>query len=272
MVDHTAVEHDSYDPHYFEPLYQIEERHFWFRSRNKVIGELVKQLVSEYDSNYAVLEVGCGTGYVLQELNAICQHGSVIGTDLFVEGLEYARRRSDALLVQSDLNQSPFGIRFDLIGLFDVIEHIPDDIAVLETLHNMLSDDQRSRLFITVPAHPTLWSYFDVASHHCRRYTVEELQGKLQDSGYEVEYISEYQMCIYPLVWLGRRLSAFFSQFSKDYDSSEKSDRLAKNELKILPLVNELLAIVLGFEAILIRKRLKLPVGTSLLAIARKSM
>jgi glycosyltransferase involved in cell wall biosynthesis len=63
-------------------------------------------------------------------------------------------------------------------------------------------------LLLTVPAHPMLWSYFDEASRHHRRYKPDELASKLVEAGYRIEYMSQYMAGIFPMVWVGRRLAA----------------------------------------------------------------
>src|SRR5205807_25061 len=103
-------------------------------------------------------------------------------------------------------HHAPFLDSFDMLGLFDVLEHLEDDCAVLKALRSLLSP--AGSLLITVPASRALWSYFDVSAHHCRRYDVAELREKLTASGYEVEFITPYMASIFPLVYAGRKLAA----------------------------------------------------------------
>jgi len=258
----------SYDPIYFAPLFAIEDRHFWFRARNRVISTLVKQITTDLASSYWVLEVGCGTGNVLRVLEQTCPGGVVVGMDLFTEGLQYARQRTSCLLVQGDMHMPPFGRRFDLIGLFDLLEHLPDDIQVLRDLYAMLAPG--GRLLLTVPAHPSLWSYFDGASHHCRRYELAELESKLIRTDYRIEYLTQYMASIFPLVWLKRRLVASTERcLANDVN---RTHELASGELRIMPVLNDLLVLLLAQEARMIARRRQLPIGTSLLAIARKDL
>jgi SAM-dependent methyltransferase len=252
----------TYDPSYFEPLSVIEDRHFWFRTRRKVISNLVKQIVSDMKPGYRVLEVGCGTGNVLRALQDVCSDGVVVGMDLFSEGLVYARKCASCHLVRGDIRALPFSKKFDLIGLFDVLEHLPDDLSVLVDLHSILEDD--GVLLLTVPAHPSLWSDFDRASHHCRRYGLDELKEKLTCNGYRVEYLTHYMASIYPLVWLERQL--------KDLIDARSANAQVSDELRIVPVVNDLLTSLLALEARLISRRKRIPFGTSLLVIARKSI
>src|SRR5712692_7658765 len=200
-----AVE-SSYDPSCFDALAEVEEKHFWFRARTQVISTLVRQVTADLSPGYRVLEVGCGTGNILRALQEVCPAGSVTGMDLHPEGLRYARRRSSCSLLQGDIHQPPFTSAFDVIGAFDVLEHLPDDARVLRDLEAMLKPG--GTLLVTVPAHPSLWSYFDEYSHHCRRYTRVGLQQKLEGAGYHIEYMTEYMTAILPILWLSRTLVA----------------------------------------------------------------
>jgi SAM-dependent methyltransferase len=255
---------ESYDPHYFLPLFEAEDRHFWFRARNQVIAEVVKQIIGGLTPGYKVLEVGCGTGNVLRVLEDTCAKGSVTGMDLFPEGLRYARQRTGCPLVVGDMMTPPFNDgRFGLIGLFDVLEHLSDDDKVLRHLAKMLAPG--GSLLLTVPAYPELWSDFDEAAHHCRRYRPAELEQRLVDAGYRVEYLTPYMVTMFPLVWASRKLGARAGERSQN-DLREAVSR----DLAVRPGLNTLLRWWLRGEVPLIRRRWQLPFGSSLLALARK--
>jgi SAM-dependent methyltransferase len=251
----------SYDPAFFDLISGIEDKHFWFRSRNSIISSLVRQITREMEPGYLVLEVGCGTGKVLNGLQEVCSDGVVIGMDLFFEGLKHARKRTSCHLVRGDVQSLPFAKKFNLIGLFDVLEHLPDDMKVLADIHSLLTED--GLLILTVPAHPSLWSNFDESSHHCRRYKLDELKNKLILNGYHVRYLTYYMASILPFVWLERRLKRLI-------DTRSANDQ-ASDELRIVPVVNELFTWLLTQEARLIIARKRIPFGTSLIAIARKT-
>jgi SAM-dependent methyltransferase len=255
----------SYDPRYFPLLYQVEDRHFWFRGRNLAIAAMVKRSLPDLPPGCRVLECGCGTGNVLQMLERLGDRVTVVGMDLFAEGLLYARQRTRAFLVQGDLHSPPFGVRFDLVGLFDVLEHMPDDHQVLRDLRALVADG--GRLLLTVPAHPQLWSYFDEASHHCRRYKRDELLEKLHEAGYEAECVTYLMASLLAAAWLGRRLAALLG--SRPAGQAARADQLAARELRTLPVVNAALELLLRMEAGLLAYRGSLPWGTSLLVTAR---
>ena len=251
----------GYDPEHYGSLALIEDRHFWFRARNQAIRAFAAQICVACTPGYRVLEVGCGTGNVLRNLEVVCQGGIVIGMDLYAQGFQFAKQRSRCPLVQADAAQPPFACQFHLIGMFDVIEHISDDAALLKDAHRLLAPG--GALLVTVPAHMSLWSYFDEASGHCRRYAREELQRRLTGAGFEVEYLSEYMCSVAPLVWLWRLIVG-------NRRGAGRSADIVKRELQVYPLVNALLSLLMSQEVRWLSARRHLPLGTSLIAIARR--
>lgn len=254
----------TYDDAFFERLVEIEDRHFWFRTRNRVIGAVVRDIVSSLPPGYRVLEAGCGTGNVLRELERVCNRaGALVGLDQSEEGLRFARQRCSCALLQGDLRCLPCDEPFDLVGMFDVLEHLPDDEQVLRDLRPAVAPG--GTLLITVPAHPTFWSYFDEASHHCRRYTCDELAGKLAGAGYEVEYITYYMAALFLPMWTSRRLKGL--RHNSDRSASQAR---AMADLNVVPGVNAVLGALLAWEAKAITWRWHIPIGTSVLAVARR--
>lgn len=252
-MDVTSAQ--TYDPHHFSALVAIEERHAWFRARNEMIGERVAEVIADLPDGFRVLEVGCGSGSVLQVLERVCSRGEVVGLDLYEEGLHFARSRTNCTLVRGDAYDPPFGQEFSVVGMFDVLEHLPDDSRVLKRMSEILLPE--GVLMLTVPADPALWSYFDEASHHARRYTLPELEQKLTSSGFHVEFISHFMMPLYPIMRLYRGIGRRRGADTVDRD------------LKIVPIFNEILYWTLRQEHRAIRQRKQLPLGTSIFAMAR---
>jgi SAM-dependent methyltransferase len=266
-MSETPCEADSggYDPQFFARIAAVEDRHFWFRARNRVIAAAVGSLVRILSPGYRVLEVGCGTGGVLRMLSEVCQTGEVIGCDLYPEAVEFARKKSGCCVHTDDImNPSKDMGRFDLVCFFDVLEHLPDESQTLKALRSFLKAD--GRLIVTVPAHSSLWSYFDVAACHCRRYEPEQLIQVLQENGFEIEYQTEFMSLLFPIIWTSRRMAGIGLPGSRATAANK-----AASELKVVPVLNDILKMVLAWEPSLIRRRMKLPIGSSLLAIASKS-
>ena len=260
-----SAEAATYDPGLYESLVEVEDRHFWFRARNRAITAVFESLSADLRPGYRVLEVGCGTGYVLRDLQKSAAGGSVIGMDLHLEGMRYAQRRvNPALLVRADAGHPPFSVRFDVVGVFDVLEHLDDDVAVLRQLRELLSPG--GALMLTVPAHRSLWSYFDVGAHHRRRYERAELRDKLVAAGYTVEYLTPYMTVLQPVLWAGRRLAATRGRRPADAASAWT---LAGADLRVRPVSGAVLGFLLRQELPSLRRRRPLPMGASLLAVAR---
>lgn len=264
--------HQSYDPSYFARHAEIIDRHFWYRSRNRLIRTLTGEAIHAAGHRFRGLEVGCGTGVVLKALKTLSTSSVFIGTDLHMEGLTIAAEHARVPLVQSDADQLPFGAVFDWVGMFDVLEHLPDDRAILRSLHGSLKSG--GQLVISVPADMRLWSYFDEASSHCRRYEPGELQTKLVETGYRVVFDSYFMATLYPPLWIGRRTRQLLSKLGARRHAganAASAQDLAIPELRPIPVVNELLDLVLRLEAALVAGKRRLPFGTSLLVVASKS-
>jgi SAM-dependent methyltransferase len=253
----------GYDPSFFDQLAAVEDRHFWFKARNRLIFELTKKLSRDLKPNSLVLEVGCGTGNVLRFLCKACPACRVVGLELWFEGLRHSQKRSNALLVQGDIRNFPFGKQFDLIGMFDVLEHLPEDHETLLALRQALV--RGGKLLITVPAHQLLWSHFDEASHHCRRYSLAGIRKTLTEAGFEVQFLSQFMASLFPLVWVFRKVAGL--RVRKHTDSGK---RLAAKEFHLIPVVNEALAWELDLEARWLARGHTLPIGTSLIVLARR--
>ena len=255
----------GYDAALFVRLAEIEDRHFWFAARSRVIASIMARATSGLPPGYRVLEAGCGIGTILRALEQTCRDGLVIGMDLFAEGLMHARRRSSCPVVQGDVHALPFRPGFHAVGLFDVVEHLPNDDAVLRGLHRLLVPG--GALVLSTPAHHCLWSHFDEAAHHYRRYEPAELRRKLIAAGYEVEYLTPCLATLFPLTWLWRRFAAMTARRPGD---GHRARDLALRELRVLPILNGCLRFLLDQELRLIAARRRLPFGTSLIAVCRK--
>jgi SAM-dependent methyltransferase len=261
---HAIPNRPTYHAEHFEPLFASEERHFWFRSRNRCIAAATR-LIPNVASVKDIIEHGCGTGFVLAELQRLFPQARVTGADLFAEGLALARRRFAGPLLQTDILNCNLFSAFDLVGLFDVLEHLDDDVQVLRAIRGQLRPG--GCLLLTVPAHMALWSDYDEASGHRRRYSCRQLVACLSEAGFELEYCTEFMFALLPLLFVRRRLKWGRARSGKE--TADVAKRI-EAELKINPLANRMLEWLLRPEPWWIEHGRKLPGGTSLLALARK--
>jgi SAM-dependent methyltransferase len=255
-----------FDPGAYEVLRKCEDRHFWFRARKRIIRVLLQQIAAGLGKGLRAIEAGCGNGHLLGLLEEIKETSCVVGVDLFPEGLLNARTRVSCPLIRGDIRDIAFRLPFDLACLFDVLEHIDDDVAVLEHLYGLLRPS--GILFLTVPAHPALWSDFDKEAGHRRRYTRKILEGKLLRAGFTVDYITHFMSPLLPLVWAKRQWSdALARQIGR---SRGDGTPVVRSDLVMIPLVNGILECLTAAELPLVHRRRTIPFGSSLLVLASR--
>lgn len=244
---------DGFDPAAFEHLAALEESSFWFRSRNRLICWALQRYFPRARS---VLEIGCGTGYVLSGVRQALPQARLVGSELHAEGLEYAQRRlPEVELLQFDARRIPFDGEFDVVGAFDVLEHIEEDEAVLAEIHRALRG--AGGMLLTVPQHPWLWSAADEYAEHKRRYRRSELIRKVTAAGFAVRRITSFVTIPLPAMAAARVRDR---RAGASYDPTREHQAAAR--------ATGLLERVLGFERSLIERGANLPVGGSLLMVA----
>jgi SAM-dependent methyltransferase len=246
---------NGFDPKYFEELSQLEAEYFWFVARN----ELIVGLVNKYFPDARrFLEIGCGNGAVLRAIANSRHWERLVGSELHPSGLACARKRlpSEVEFVQMDAREIPAVGVFDLIGAFDVIEHIADDELVLRGMRSAIQTGGGA--IIAVPQHPWLWSQADDFAHHQRRYRRGELEAKLLRNGFELLFSSSFTTLLLPLMAASRLISG---GGAKDTDGFR--------EFKLNRLVNGVLLAILRAEVRLSVAGWKWPAGGSRIVVAR---
>ncbi len=253
----------SYDPSYFAPIAEAEDKHFWFKARRTILKRLLEQIKTTTTPGSHVLEVGCGTGNVTRVLVDVFGSASVIAMDPWENAVRIAQRRLPCKVVVGDLNARGPEVEgtFAVVGMFDVLEHLEHERASLDAAYQLVAPG--GCLILTVPAHQSLWSYFDEEAGHFRRYERESLSAALERSGFRVEYVSELFPLLFPMMWLGRRLSTLRGDQKPDKEK-------VLGELKTVPIANELLTWALSRQASWVEKRRETRLGTSVVAIARR--
>lgn len=248
-----AQANDGFPPQSFELLAHVEASNFWFRSRNRL---LIWALSRYFPHANNFLEIGCGTGFVLNGIAASFPHLTLSGSDIYSTGLPYAAKRLEnkACFLQMDARAMPFAEEFDIIGAFDVLEHIHEDQLVLAQMYQAARP--QGGIVLTVPQHPFLWSWIDEYSCHVRRYRAQELKSKVERAGFRVVKMTSFVSFLLPLMLLSR------------WRRPKKIDPGA--ELTLGVLTNFLLEKVLDFEQVLRRLGITFPWGGSLLLVARK--
>jgi len=249
----STEDDDGISPESFAALARLEAGHFWFRARNRL---LVWAIRTYFPAATSFLEVGCGTGFVLTGIRAALPRLALAGSEVKNAGLAFARTRlPNVPLFQTDARRLPFADEFDVIGAFDVLEHIDDDETALRQLFRATRPE--GGIVLTVPQHPALWSVVDERSFHRRRYRRSELVGKVERAGFRVVRTTSFVCALLPLVWLSRA-----RQNRRGFD--------AHAEFRMNRVVNAMLERIMDVERALIMAGGSLPIGASLLVVARR--
>ena len=247
---------DGFQPEFFAELAELEAGHFWFQSRNRLI---LWSLGKYFPAARSFLEVGCGTGFVLSGVSRAFPTWQLAGSEYFAEGLPFAAARVPASeLIQADARVLPFVEEFDVVGAFDVLEHIPEDETVLRCFHRVIRPG--GGLLLTVPQHPWLWSTQDDYACHVRRYAASDLTAKLLEAGFRVEMKTSFVSLLLPALLLSR---------CRGGAQKDRHDPMA--ELRIGAGLNRACATAMAVERVLIKAGFRMAAGGSLLVAARKA-
>lgn len=240
------------NPNAYVQLSAVEDHHWWHVARRQI---LRRQLAALHLPEHAsILEVGSGTG---GNLSMLAEFGAVSGLEMSDQAIALAHQRArGARLLRGLCPQDLPAERFDLVCLFDVLEHIEDDGAALLALRAILAPG--GRLVISVPAYGWMWSPHDAHLHHWRRYGRSPMVRQLEAAGLRVTSASYFNTLLFPLALAARA-----------FDKVAGQAKSTGADIPAAP-VNALLRWIFALERHLLG-RLSLPFGLSLLVVAESS-
>jgi SAM-dependent methyltransferase len=239
----------------FTTFAEVENRHWWFLARREIVCAVAQRVLP---AGTRVLDVGCGTGFVLERLR---ERYRAYGLDVSPISLELCQKRglSQVSLGGPEDLSAVQGFRFQGVFLLDVLEHLDDDAEALRQISGVLAPG--GAVIVTVPAFMFLWSRHDDINQHRRRYTRATLSDSLERSGFHLERISYFNSYLFPLAAAARVVGGLLGQH-------------APGGLGVPPApLNELLRRIFASEGPRLAAsngRGGFPFGVSLLAVARR--
>lgn len=240
------------NPNAYVEMSATESTHWWFYSRRKILERILDSLNMPKDAK--ILEVGCGTGGNLQMLSFF---GNVSGMEMDPTAKSIAEKKTAGrfrIKLGSCPDDVPYrGRCFDLICMFDVLEHIEKDQEAVATLSRLLKPG--GRMLITVPAYQFLYGRHDEFLHHKRRYTSSNLLSVVNSAGLSCIRITYFNTLLFPLVLMVRLKEKFLN--TKVPSGKEIPTKL----------INKILRVIFQAEKFLLMC-IRLPFGSSILCIA----
>jgi SAM-dependent methyltransferase len=246
--------HSGIDPCLYDGVIGIEEKHFWMVARNKLLLLVFEKYVNREDS---IVEIGAGTANVARYLKENGYNNISIG-DVHLKALEYGGKYGVKHRYQFDIIKAPFSKHFDVVGMFDVLEHTDDDLAIAKSVYRMLK--KGGKVILTVPAHMWLWSREDAIPGHRRRYEVNQLKDLFEKSGFRVLKVSAFFVSILPLLYLRRLI---------DEDNGIVREEDLKDRFRVNPVINFVLGKILILEVKLF-SNISFKYGGSILLVGEK--
>jgi len=227
------------------------KNHFWMRWRFEVFKKISKTVNL---SDLKILEIGCGHGVVIEQLEEI-DITNVDGCDLNINALKLVQNKKGRVLCYNvfDFEESLLN-KYDVILLFDVIEHIEDPVEFLKACSKYLKKSGGT-VYLNVPALSHLYSEYDKAVGHFRRYTRKKLRADLNSSSFINSKIFYWGMILYPIAIIRMLLMKLTSK-----------EQVIKNGMKPpSKFINKVLLYILKFDTFIFKIY---PFGTSIIASA----
>jgi SAM-dependent methyltransferase len=250
---------------YYLDYYKAEREHWFFRARNAVIMAHISDLVGNR-TDLKILNIGIATGHTSELLE---QYGTVKSVEYDDECYQFVKSKLPQLdLVQGSILELDFDQdSYDLVCAFDVIEHIEDDQTGVNEMKRVCNTD--GHIVVTVPAFMSLWSHHDVINHHFKRYRKNEVRTLINDDD-QLQYLGYFNFFLFIPVWFFRKLNNILG-FSKNKSDEEDTAGSDLDYFSGGGFLSKLFYYLLASEIPLVKKRIVLPFGVSVLASWKKT-
>lgn len=230
--------------------------HFWVEWRKRAVLRFLAGQGVDLTASWRGFDIGCAHGVVSRQLEA-ASNWTIDGCDLTRSSLAQNGGGRGRVMFYNIHDRHPdFREAYDVIVLFDVIEHIEDTAPFLDSALYHLRPG--GRVLVNVPALQGMYSKYDEAAGHFRRYSRDSLAAELTAGGLEVEATRYWGLSLVPVLWLRKMLIAH---------KTDTADIIRSGFQPPSPLVNSLFKGLMRLETGLVAAP---PAGSSVMAVARK--
>ena len=241
------------DSDFLSKYYDLERNHWWFRVREKIILQQLHKSLPE-SVPVSILNVGVATGKTTEMMEPF---GRVISVEVDHKTCQFLKEKLKMDVVEASVTSLPFADEcFDVICVFDVLEHVEKDEQAILELRRVCKTG--GVIFLTVPAFSFLWSDHDVINHHFRRYTSRRLKN-LFASGFQVSYLTYFNFILFFPIACFRALRKI--SLSRKFPQSD----FAHEGFLSSKGLNSLFAGLFNMEVFFLRY-MRFPFGVSILA------
>jgi SAM-dependent methyltransferase len=252
------------DKSFFQEYYTLERSHWWFKARLKILENLVVKIIlpkTKPQAGLRILNVGVATGATTQMLQ---KYGEVTSVEYDAFCCSFLLEKTGIAAINGSLTELPFANEsFDLICAFDVIEHIENDKKAVEEIHRVLTKE--GMYFITVPAFQLLWGKHDEVNHHMRRYKLPQLINMARNANLSIFYATYFNFWLFfPIA--GVKMIMNLVPRKKKEDTSGSDFEMMKSS----NMLNNLFYSIFLSESVFLNKKIKFPVGISILLLGSK--
>lgn len=233
----------------YKDLYIQEEKHWWHISKRNVVAGMLGAILR--NRNLKILDIGCGAGKTMDMLS---RFGTVWGLDINKKALSFCKKRGFQHLMLADAADTGFKDNFfDVVTMLDVLEHTDENTTLQETKRILKPD---GFMIITVPTYQWLWSSWDEALKHKKRYTKHNLGAAVKKNGFTIIQSSYMYSFLTLPVFIFRKLKSRQKSYESDFSTNP-------------PFVNFLCTLFANIERYFVMRGW-IPFGTSLILVCKK--
>jgi SAM-dependent methyltransferase len=246
----------------YETFARNEKNHFWFRGRRAVFFDLIRRHIApNLPEKPTCFDLGCGVGGMLESMS---EFGRGVGMDIDPDSLAFCKERGFGQVFEGRGHRLPLqSDSIDMIGAFDVLEHIPEEAETIAECYRILKPG--GFLFLSGPAYQFLYTHQDKMVHHERRYTTSGLKQKFSDAGFEIVRSSYINFLLFPLILP----AVLWKKFREAIKPPAEEETRFNTDVYLPGILNSLFSWLFSAERYILRY-ISVPTGHSLVLVVRK--